>query len=336
MTGRLTRPLTALLLAIFSLMHPHSLLANIFNQPKFSPCTTWNATAITFATNDTVGPSPQGLFVDRNNTVYLLNRLGDRVLIWYAGENNASKTLSNGLNQPLSVFVTANGDIYIGNGHPDQMKRFHWNSTKSEILANLTDNCVSIFVDLNNTVYCSIDVEHQIVKKSLSDMNSSVTVVAGNGSNGTGSYLLNQPRGIFVDGEFNLYVADRNNHRVQRFPYGQLEGTTIVGSAVPGTIELRFPMFIAFDADNYIFIADSGHDRIVGSGPFGFRCVVGCIGHGSAADTMDNPQMFYFDSYGNIFVVDRNNDRVQKFFLASNYCGKSINVNIEIVYSSDY
>ena len=336
MIARTTQSSTMLFLSIFCLTLPHSLFAFFFNQPKFSPCASWNATAITFATNESTGFSPNGIFVDGNNTVYVVNRPEDRILIWYAGSNNVSKTLTNDLNRPLSIFVLVDGDIYISNGHPDQIKRFRWNSTTSEILVNLTDNCVGLFIDLNDTVYCVIVDRHYVVKKSLKSMSSPLIIAAGNGTNGTGSYLLDTPRGIFVDDAFNLYVADKNNDRIQRFPCGQLNATTIVGNTVPGTITLYFPVAVIFDPDDYIFITDSGNHRIIGSGPFGFRCIVGCIGQGSTADQMDNPQLFYFDTYGNIFVIDRNNDRVQKFFLASNYCGELIDDDIKIVYASDY
>ena len=62
-------------------------------------------------------------------------------------------------------------------------------------------------------------------------------------------------------------------------------------------------------------------DRIVGSGPTGFRCVAGCSGtFGSASDKLYYPWTMAFDSHGNIFVVDSWNGRVQKFLLATNSC----------------
>jgi hypothetical protein len=44
--------------------------------------------------------------------------------------------------------------------------------------------------------------------------------------------------------------------------------------------------------------------------------------NGSAANQLSMPRHLSFDSYGNIFVVDGYNNRIQKFLLATNSCGK--------------
>ena len=136
-------------------------------------------------------------------------------------------------------------------------------------------------------------------------------------------HTLFYQRGIFVTNSSALYVADTKNHRVQLFPAGQLNGTTVAGREALGTILLRDPTAVMLDGDGYLFILDSNHYRVVGSGPYGFRCVIGCTNEsGSALDQLSNPQSMAFDSFGNIFVVDTGNNRVQKFFLSSNTCSK--------------
>ncbi|CAF0715551.1 unnamed protein product [Adineta steineri] len=133
--------------------------------------------------------------------------------------------------------------------------------------------------------------------------------------------MLNSPRGIFVDIKFNLYVADCINDRVQLFQFGQLNGTTVVGHGANNTIDLDCPVGIVFDDDGYLFISDSQNNRIIGSSSNGFRCIIGCIStSGSASNQLNHPQMISFDSYGNLYVVDAYNDRIQKFLLTSNTC----------------
>ena len=134
--------------------------------------------------------------------------------------------------------------------------------------------------------------------------------------------MLYYPYGIFVDIDFDLYVADSYNHRIQLFQSGQSNGTTVAGIVVPGTITLYYPKSVVLDGDGYLFIVDSNNNRIVGSGPTGFRCVAGCSGtSGSASDQLSYPRTMAFDSYGNIFVIDTSNRRIQKFALADDSCG---------------
>ncbi|CAF4382460.1 unnamed protein product, partial [Adineta steineri] len=65
-----------------------------------------------------------------------------------------------------------------------------------------------------------------------------------------------------------------------------------------------------------------------------FTCGTGCGGSGtcstatacslsgSSASQLSFPQSMAFDSYGNIYVTDRNNSRVQQFTLQTNNCSK--------------
>ena len=108
-------------------------------------------------------------------------------------------------------------------------------------------------------------------------------------------------------------IAD--NNRIQLFQSGQLNATTVAGNTSSTiTISLNCPTGIVLDADKHLFIVDNSNHRIVGSGPNGFRCLVGCNGTGgSASDQLSYPMSLSFDSYGNIFVTDTGNNRIQKF-----------------------
>ena len=176
--------------------------------------------------------------------------------------------------------------------------------------------CRDLFVDQNNTLYCSVTDMHQVVAKSLDDPTNTFTMVAGTGCYGLASDQIASPAGIFVDMNVSLYVADKDNHRIQKFVYGSKYGTTVAGSGASGTINLNHPIDIVLDGNGYLFIADTCNHRIVRSGPYGFRCVAGCTGgSGSASNQLTYPHSLSFDSDGNIWVADTENHRIQKFIL---------------------
>jgi hypothetical protein len=185
------------------------------------------------------------------------------------------------------------------------------------------NSCYGLFIDINNTLYCSVPTLNQVISKSLDDVSNVSKIVAGTNVSGSMSNMLSAPRGIFVDTSFNLYVADSYNNRIQLFPSGQLNATTVVGNGAPETITLNFPISIVLDADGYLFIVDRSNHRIIGSGANGFRCIVGCS---SAPDStsyqLNLPRAISFDSHGNIFVADNGNTRIQKFVLGTNSSGK--------------
>ncbi|CAF1393808.1 unnamed protein product [Adineta steineri] len=154
-------------------------------------------------------------------------------------------------------------------------------------------------------------------------MNSSCTA-AGIGIEGSASNQLDSPRGIFVDVNLDLYVADCQNHRVQLFQSGELNGITVAGSkSLNPTIELRCPSGILLDAEKYLFIVDQGDSRIVGSGLSGFGCLVGCDGEGSKSNQLSSPISLSFDHSGNMFVTDQSNHRIQKFQYFKKSCDNS-------------
>jgi sugar lactone lactonase YvrE len=221
--------------------------------------------------------------------------------------------------------VTSNGDIYIDDEFPNgRLQKWIAKTNTTVTVMNVKSQCNGLFVDTNDTLYCSMALAHQVVKKSLNDSEmTSVIVAAGTGSLGSAYNELNRPWGIFVDVNSDLYVADFGNHRVQLFQSGELNGITVAGSTSPNpTINLKYPTGIVLDAEKYLFIVDHLNHRIVGSGLNGFRCLVGCYGYGSQSNQLQWPIIFSFDRSGNMFVADKDNYRIQKFEYLESCFGK--------------
>ena len=297
------------------------------NQPKLCPNATWNPNATTIANISILGSEPRALFVDTNNNIYAVSRETGQIYMWLNDSiNKPHVALYGNVTRSRSVFVSMNGDIYVDDGEKNhQVLKFTLNSNKSILVMSVSSQCQGLFIDVTNTLYCSVDDVHQVFKKWLSDNITTSASIAGTGVAGSAADMLNRPNGIFVDTNFDLYVADYSNHRIQKFQSGQSYAITVAGNtSITTTIELNYPVGVVLDGNKYLFITDYGNHRIVGSGPYGFRCIAGCSGSsGSTADKFNKTRNLAFDTFGNLYVTDQSNNRIQKVYLIQTSCGKS-------------
>jgi hypothetical protein len=292
-----------------------------YNQPKLCPTATWNQVAKTLATGGLTIKEPNGIFVNSGNNIYVSDRGAPStgVSLWLDDGATPTTVASTPSLSPRSIFVTMTKDIYIDTANPNY-RVAKWSSDTNTIYSVMsTDSlCYGLFIDINDKLYCSLYNGHQVVTQEVIDGKEEEGIAAGTGSKGSDSYTLFSPSGIFVDINFDLYVADSGNNRIQLFLSGQMSAVTIAGS----TTSLKYPTGVVLDADKYLFIVDSDNHRIVRSGPNGFQCIIGCSGRGSSSDQLDSPMSLSFDSFGNIFVTDYRNARIQKFLLSTSLCGK--------------
>ena len=86
---------------------------------------------------------------------------------------------------------------------------------------------------------------------------------------------------------------------------------------------LSGPNDVILDADEHLYVIDSNSKRIIGWGPNGYQCIATCAGQlGIGPDSTNYPFALSFDRYGNIFLIDTGNNRVQKFLIIRNDSGE--------------
>ena len=248
------------------------------------------------------------------------------MIVWLNTNSAPITNISlNSSGKVINVFVAEVGDIYFGYtlNSTSGIQKLTSNLTNSDSVMEICPRCYDIFIDKDNNIYCSIDDQHKILRKSLNDKLDPIQIIAGTGNAGSTSNMLSTPNGIFVDTNLDLYVADHRNNRIQLFHEGQLNGITVAGSgSLNITIMLNRPTGIVLDGNRYLFIVDYSNNRIVRNGPNEFYCLFGCNGSGPADNQLSTPRSMAFDSFGNIYVVDDANHRIQKFHLISNSCSK--------------
>ena len=102
--------------------------------------------------------------------------------MWPEGNVNSAKVITGSIAYPRSIFVTSSGDIYVDNGDSyGQVDKYLSNATNSTSVMSIPSSCYGLFVDINNTLYCSLYYLHQIVTKSLDDISNPIRIVAGTG-----------------------------------------------------------------------------------------------------------------------------------------------------------
>jgi sugar lactone lactonase YvrE/antitoxin component YwqK of YwqJK toxin-antitoxin module len=135
-----------------------------------------------------------------------------------------------------------------------------------------------------------------------------ITVAGGNGE-GSSADQLSSPNGIAFDDSGNLYIADRNNSRIQKWAPGASEGKTVAGDLQ------KFISGIALDDSGNLYIATANNHRIEKwvIGATEGTTVAGGNGYGSAADQLYLPNNIIIDNSGNLYIADSNNNRIQKW-----------------------
>jgi len=151
-----------------------------------------------------------------------------------------------------------------------------------------------------------------------------VSTFAGDGS----TVQFNQPYGVAVDSEGNVYVADSYNHRIRKItPVGvvsTLAGGGISGDASGNTdgigaaARFNYPSGVAVDSEGNVYVADTENHRIRKITPAGVVTTfagTGTLGHTDGSGTA--AQFNYLsgvavDSEGNVYVADNGNHRIRK------------------------
>lgn len=127
-----------------------------YNQPKLCSNATWNAAAITFAGSNIIGPKPFGVFVNRQNTVYAINRQNSTLFVWFNQTTIVTKSLHGYVGDIAlySLFVNEQNEIFVDNGYAfNQVERYTLNSTNYTAVMPVCLTCDGIFVDIKNNVY---------------------------------------------------------------------------------------------------------------------------------------------------------------------------------------
>ncbi len=216
---------------------------------------------------------------------------------------DGGSALSATFNKPTSVALDAQGNFYVADTGNNRIRKIDSNGTISTLAglnAPSLNGPSSVVVSGNNLYFA--DPGNHVVRRFL--LNDGVlSVFAGiQGSPGhtgdggaSGSARLNRPSGLAVNSGGDLFIADTGNHRVRRVSGGII--STVVTQGIPRS---------------------------------GFE------GDGGTANTarMNSPSSVAVDAAGNLYIVDKGNNRIRRVVAATNIINTVIG-NGEIGFGGD-
>ena len=105
-------------------------------------------------------------------------------------------------------------------------------------------------------------------KESVLRWNSTGITIAGVATvPGIDNMHLNTPVDFALDYKGTMFIADRNNHRIQKYVRGSMNGTTVAGfgNGTSGGLPygLNQPIHIIVDDEENLYISNLGNHRIL-------------------------------------------------------------------------
>jgi hypothetical protein len=212
-----------------------------YNRPKPCPNALWYHDGITVANETSLGKDLFSLFVDINNAIYSIDYTYGIVRVWQDRGSSLTRNISGKFKTTQSLFAISNGDLYSNNSADHHgVKKWTLHGTNGVIVMNATAPCTDIFVDMNDTLYCSMWDNYAVIALLLNTARSIPQMVADNGIHGSSLQDLNGSVRIFVDVNYSLHVADSHNERVQLFVFGKKNVITVMGNSCPTYSPIRF------------------------------------------------------------------------------------------------
>jgi tripartite motif-containing protein 71 len=239
-----------------------------------------------------------------------------------AGISGASK--EGQFDEPAGIAVGEEGDVWVVDHGNDRVEEY---SSEGKFLSEFAD-AGSGAGQLNEPRGIVVDEGELYVadygNNRVEEFSPSGQYLAQIGSKGNKEGQLEGPFGVAVNSSTGyLFVSDSKNERVQEFtPAGKFLAE--FGSSGTGQGQLRTPAGLALNATGDIYVADELNDRIdewhppqPGGAHLLYSTQFGSAGSGHGQ--FSSPAGVAIDGHGNVWVVDRGNDRVEEFTAAGQF-----------------
>ncbi|MES2430799.1 MAG: NHL repeat-containing protein [Bacteroidota bacterium] len=276
------------------------------------------------------------------------------LFLFFTGISQSLQKIAEDFNNPTGLCINSEGNIYIADYGNHVIKKISLNGNINIIagtgIAGYSGDGGAaneaelnfpyrLCVDKIGNIYFS-DHQNNVIRKIST--NGIISTIAGNGSRGYSGdegpaieAQLNNPMGIHIDSDNNIYIADAFNQRIRKVTSDGII-STIAGSGAIGSYNggysgdggnainarLNLPIDLITDSIGNLFIVEEGSSIIRKINANGvISTYAGKISNnkgysgdgGSALDAqLNNPLGIGIDGAGNIYVTDESNFVIRK------------------------
>jgi len=296
---------------------------------------------------------PSGVAVDKDGNLYIADQGNQRIrkitpegeVSTVAGDgtaayrDHATDARMAQFHRPADVAMDEVGNLYIADQNNHRIRKITPEGEVSTLAGSTLgfrdasgtsaqfSHPSGVAVDKDGNLYIADHYNNRIRKISPS---AEVTTIAGNGSMGHRDHTIGteaqfaHPRGVEVDKNGNVYVADYGNHRIRKIsPEGEvstLAGGGLIGDFADGSSsQARFhnPAELVMDGNGNIYVTDSSNHRIRKISPEGEVSTLAGAEQGYHDDVgtdaqLSRPTGLVIDNNANLYITDFENNRIRK------------------------
>jgi len=252
-------------------------------------------------------------------------------------QNGALRQAS--FSNPMAVAADKGGNVYVADSRNNLIRKINHNGVVSTYAGSGLEGSADgpartasffypqgIAVDKKGNVYVA-DTHNSLIRKISPD--GMVSTIAGRRADQFGrgrdsSVRLDNPSGIAVDEDGNVYIADWANDLIRKINSGG-KLTIVAGNGNPGSqngqdtaASFYLPWGIAVDPQKNLYITDSYNNMIRKVSPNGLVTTIAghkAKGSSNGKDTLASflhPTGIAVDQKGNIYVADTENHCIRK------------------------
>ena len=268
---------------------------------------------------------PEGLAVDADGNVYLADRDAHQILLIepsgtisvFAGSGVAGFADGNGeaaqFDHPVDIAIDAAGNLYVADELNHRIRKI----TSLGVVSTIAGSGDAGFIDHSDATSgrflfpCGVAVNAAGDQVYVADRgNQRIRLITGgalstHAGDGTAAFAdglassaqFNNPTAVAVDADGNVFVADRDNHRIRLITNsGQV--STKAGLETNGYLDgsgaqaqFSFPSGIAIDDDGTLYVSDTGNHRIRSIDRFN---LVRTVAGSGIEERVDSPSSDFF------------------------------------------